>query len=281
MLLFSQVAAQKSAGVWDAGQKGVRAVKKKTANKVSAFKAWKAHLQSWGLDSSYNQSLALGGRLNSDGWSSGLFYGHGNHHGQIAFWQLTFSEVKHEKEIKQQRANTAFPELGPGTPFIFGKINNLYLLQIGYGRERLLLPSVLEGNVSIGFRYNGGLSLAMLKPYYLKLIYLDYSVIPATAFEREESYSEENKERFLNNGLILGKGRWTKGLADMNYIPGLYAEAALTIIPRKSKAFMQKITLGINGAFYSNKLSILADGKSYPWRACLFAGLELGKHWKR
>jgi hypothetical protein len=58
---------------------------------------------------------------------------------------------------------------------VFGKINNLYTLQIGCSKEQLLLPGVVEGNLSVSFRYGGGFCLALLKPYYLKVVKTDYT----------------------------------------------------------------------------------------------------------
>jgi hypothetical protein len=280
LLISCGVSAQtKSSSVWDRGNKGVKLVKEKAGKKVSSLQAWKTHLQSWGLDSSFNHLLALGARLNSDGWSGGIVYGHRRNSRSFSVWQLTFSEVKEEKETKQQRTNPAFPSLRPGTPYIFGKINNLYLLHVGYGRQQLLLPAVLENNISIGFRYSTGFGLAMLKPYYLNLIYPNYSVSPATATEIEQSYNESNKEHFLNRNLIAGKGKWERGLNDIVYIPGLYAEGVIVIVPRKGKAFIQTITLGINGSMQSDVLPLVADAESSHFRGCLFAGVEIGKRW--
>ena len=270
------------AGIWSAarGGKSIGDAKQKVSKKVSGLKAWKKHLQQWGLDTSYRHSLSAGGRLNSDGWSGAIIYANRTLANRLAIWQLSFSEVKEEKETKQQGTNGGFAELGNSSPYIFGKINNLYLLKLGYGREKTLLPAVLDGNVSIGFRWNGGVSLAMLKPYYLKLIYADLSTAPASAVAQEEQYSESNKDRFLNSGLILGRGGWSKGLSEMQYLPGAYAEAAITIMPRKTKAFIQTVTLGVSGSIYTTNLSLLAQVKSNPWEAMLFAGIEIGKRWK-
>ena len=59
--------------------------------------------------------------------------------------------------MKQQATATSFKELGEATPFVYGKINNLYTLQLGYGQEQVILPGVVEGNMSVGFRWSAGL----------------------------------------------------------------------------------------------------------------------------
>ncbi len=262
---------------WEPGSKA----RAKASRAASGLRKWKAHLQQWGLDSSYNRSLCAGARLNSDGWSGSLTYGRRSGQGSMSLWQLRFSEVKHEKETRQQGSNAQFTGLGSGTPYIFGKRNNLYLLQLGYSRGLELLPAVLDGNTGIGFRYGGGLTLAMLKPYYLQLIYPDYSVSPATAQVREEPYGDANAERFLNPSMVLGRGRWSEGLDRMRYVPGLYGECAVVITPGGRKAFVQTISLGAQGMLCSARLPLLAEHEGAWYQLRLFAGLDLGKRWKR
>ena len=77
-----------------------------------------------------------------------------------------------------------------------------------------------------------------------------------------------------------GKGKWTNGLNEIQYVPGVYGDISLTVSPRKNKGFIQDVTLGINGSVYSKELPILAEVAVYPWRCCMYAGVEIGKRWK-
>ena len=274
--------------VWEQPGKLSQQAGKHVEKTTGAVKKWKKHLQQWGLDSSYNHSLSLSGKLNTNGWSLGLSYQQprGSYHerrkgkyaGQSTYWSLHFSEVKHEKQIKQQKENNTFPELGAAAPFVFGKINNLYVLQLGYGREQLLLPGVLDGNLSVGFRYSAGFSLAMLKPYYLRLMYVTYHPDPVVEL-REERYSDDNQELFLNRDKVFGGSVWSRGLDEIRYVPGVFADAAFTIIPSVHKSFIQTISLGGQFAAYTKSLPIMADSKAYPFVAGLYVGLSIGKRW--
>lgn len=266
--------------MWDKPDAHSKNASKKLNAGKSKLKQWKDHVQQWGLDEEYKHHLAIGGMLNSNGWSGCIYYIARVDKDASAVWQLSFSEIKHDKQRKQLRNNTAFPQFDKPSEFVFGKVNNLYTLQLGYGREKLLLPGVVEGNVSVSFRYSGGFSMAMLKPYYLKLIYADYSQ-PEVVYElREEAYSESNADIFLKEGNIFGSGKWNHGLNEMRMIPGLFLETAFVIEPAPDKGFVQTITLGANGAFYTKPLPVMADIKAYRWQASLFVGLALGKRWK-
>lgn len=280
LLLATPLQLQAQSGsVWEPAKKAVNRTKDRTSRATSEYRNWKTHLQQWGLDSSYNRSFSIGGRLNNDGWSGLITYGRKNALGKLNLWQLSFSEVKHEKETKLQGSNGGFNELGSGAPYIYGKQNNLYLLQLTYSREKKILPTVLDGNVSVALSYGGGLTLAMLKPYYLQLINQTHSPNPATASTLEERYEIANGDRFLNPSLILGRGRWNEGMDEIQYVPGLHSECAVVIRPAKGKTFTQAIRLGVQGTVYARTLPVLIKSDPSRHRICLFAAFELGKKW--
>ena len=265
--------------VWEGNKEQLMKVEEKGKKQVGALKKWKKHIEEWGLDSNYNHALSLSGRLNTNGWSGGMYYLKQTGAGKKTIWQVHFSEIRHEKEIKQERTDNTFSYLGKNTAYIFGKINNAYTLQLGYGREQMLLPALLDGNMSISLRYSAGPALAMLKPYYLDLIYVEY-LPEQVAHIQTEKYSAANADHFLEPGSIRGKAAWSKGLGEIKYIPGAFAELAFAIEPDKPQSFVKTITIGGNIAFYSSKIEIMADRKAYPYQASFFVGLALGKRWK-
>ena len=269
-----QVHAQNS--VWNtAGAK--KSATGKTDKAKHKLKDAKDHVQRWGLDTAYTHAFLAGGRLNSDGWSGGINFVKRKSYSTSSIWEIQFSEIKHEKQQKQK--GKGYPELGNATPYVFGKINNLYTLHVGFAQEKLLLPAVIDDNLSVSFRYSAGLSLAMLKPYSLKLIYIDNSGTRDSMHVEEHTYNRADSAKFLNTNTILGASTWTRTLPSITYVPGVFAELAMTITPGKLKSFVQVISLGIHGAYYAQNLPILADNKSYPWTVNLFAGLGIGKRW--
>lgn len=276
----AQQPGTRSTGAWEAVQSAKQRVGAASGKTVSSFKRWQAHIEDWGVDTSYRRDAGILGRLNSNGWSGGLFYDwKGRESGKKCFVQLTFSEIKHEKEAKQKRENTAFPELGPATPYVYGKVANLYALNFGVGREVILFPTVLEGNLSVGLRWSGGFSLAMLKPYYLRLLYVDYTVVPNVPSEQIELYDETNAEVFLTPSRVLGAGSWKNGLNEIRYMPGMFGEAAIVMQAGHQKSVVKTISLGASGTLYTQKLATLAAVASQRWGIQIFAGLQLGKRW--
>jgi len=261
--------------IWDKPKDTKRKAAGKLDRDKNSLKKIKEHAERWGHADKYVHQVALGGRLNSNGWSGCLYYLKKTGDVSHDVWALSFSEIKHEKQVKQQRNPDAFAGLGEATPFVYGKVHNLYTLQLGYARELLLLPGVVEDNLSVSFRFGGGFNLAMLKPYYLKVVY------PRPELHVEEiSYTDSTAEMFLKKGNILGGSKWGKGLDETRLVPGAYAEAAFVVEPAKSKYLVQTITIGANFAFYSQSLPIMAKVEAFPWQGSLFVGLALGKRWK-
>ena len=267
------------AQVWNKGSESLKRTRKKTERQGNRAKAWKDQILQWGLDSNYNYSLAAGAKLTTSGWSGGLVYLKQKKPGNKTVWQLYISEIKHEKEIKQQRNGDDYRELGKFRPFILGKIHYCYTLQLGYGKEQLLFPALLDGNMSVSFRYIIGPSLALMKPVYLNLIYTDY-IPEAVSHIQSEQYENLNGEQFLNPGKILGADKWSKGLSEMKFIPGAFAEAAFILEPGRPKAFVKTILIGGQFAFYTQKITIMANRKAYPYQMCFFVGINIGKRWK-
>jgi hypothetical protein len=265
--------------VWEGSKEQLVKVKEEGSKKVNKVKQWKSHAEKWGLDSNFNYGLSLSGRLNTNGWSGGLQYIIQQKRRKRTIWQLYFSEIKQEKEIKQEGTDGSYSYLGKSSAYIFGKVNNAYTLQLGYGKEQMLFPSLMDGNISVSLRYMAGPTLAMMKPYYLKLIYVDYNPDPVAHIQAER-YSINNDSHFLEQGNILGKERWSKGLTEIKYIPGLFGEVYFAIESDRPKAFIKTIMIGANAAFYTSKLEIMAGRRAYPYQASFFVGLSLGRRWK-
>ncbi len=254
-------------------------VKDKAGKKTSVVKSWKDNILQWGLDSNYNHALSSGGRLNTNGWTGGIYYTRQRSAGKKTVWLLQCSEIRHEKEIKQQRSGDDYRELGPFRPFLAGKLNYVYTLQVGYGREQLLFPALLDGHASVSFRYAAGPSFAVLKPVYLNLIYTEYNPDPVSHI-RSEQYDEHNAALFLDPHKILGADKWSRGISESKLIPGLFTEAMFIIDPGRPQAFVKSVTVGGQFAYYVKNIAIMADRKACPYQMCFFVGLNLGKRWK-
>lgn len=279
LCLINTVNLSAQSNLWENGAETKKRTKDKIAKGQSNYKKWKDNIENWGKENNYTHHFAGGAKLNSNGWSGALYLLKRKSAEASHLFQLYFSEIKHEKQIKQQ-ATSSYKQFGTPAPYVFGKINNLYTIQVGYGRELLLLPGVVEDNLSVSFRYSGGFSLALLKPYYLKLVYTDYANNQPPVL-KEQRFTDTTAEPFLNTNNIFGAAAWSKGLTEIHPVPGLFSELSFAIEVANSKVLVQTITIGANGAYYPDKLPIMAELNVSNVQTSVFVGLSLGKKWKK
>lgn len=228
-----------------------------------------------------SKEFSVGFRLNTDGWSlfadrgtvqseekfSDLFY-------NVKLMQLEFGEHKHPMEIKRSNTTNNISN-DKSRPFIYGKINNFYALKLGYGRRKLIAGKPETGTISVHWVYLGGLSVGLLKPYYLE------AYVPVDQFgtlgQESIKYSDSTKGPFLSKQNILGSSGFTKGIGEIKIIPGIHLKTALHFDFASTKHTKLAIETGINAEFYAKKVEIMANQKAQPYMVNVYASLQFGR----
>lgn len=219
-----------------------------------------------------SKELSGGIRLNTDGWSvfaergvvkseekeSDLFF-------DLRYVLFEISEKKHPKEMKTTTASA-----GSAQSYIFGKINNFYTVKIGYGNRRLIAGKPDPGTVSVHWIYNGGLSVGMLKPYYLKV-----------ASGENIKYTDD-REEFLSGYNAVGAGGFMEGLKEIKVVPGLQARTGLhfDFAPREKKKMLLAVETGLTAELYTKKIELMANQKAVPYFVNLYLSFQFGRRWE-
>jgi len=117
------------------------------------------------------------------------------------YYHLSIGYLKDPREKRQNRNLPSFGPFGRSSSFTYGKQNSVINIRGGIGKKRFISEKAKRKGIAIGYDYNIGPSLAILKPYQLELIYeLDDGV----RVVRTEAYNEENAEKFLTYNDIFG-----------------------------------------------------------------------------
>jgi len=229
--------------------------------------------------------LSVGARLNTNGWGifadkgwvrsndgrqSDMFY-------NLRIAEIEFSEVKHPKEVKHTNTFLSTYSNERPKPYIYGKINNFYSLKFGYGFRRLIAGKPEPGTVSIHWTYLGGLSLGLLKPYYI-----DANVPQdngGTLIRQTIKYSEDTKEAFLTDYLGIGKAPFTKGLNEIKFIPGLHAKTGLHFDFANNRRTVIGVDAGVSADLYTQKIELMANQDAHAYVLNIYAGIQFGKRW--
>lgn len=201
----------------------------------------------------YQKQGAFGIKLNTDGY--GMFYEHGRYKtiSKTNLWWMELGERKNQKEDKITVTDQGY---AAGNPFVFGKINNFYYFKLGYGQQRLIGGKGNKNGVAVSAIYGGGLSLGMMKPYYLNII------DPASANQTKDiKYGGASDSIFLSKtyyNYILGASSFGKGFNEIKFVPGVQLRTALRFDYGRYNEVLSAIEVGVNVEYYTDKMQIMA-----------------------
>ncbi|MCP4125141.1 MAG: hypothetical protein GY751_25690 [Bacteroidetes bacterium] len=143
----------------------------------------------------YKKSWAFTFKYRTDGWQAGADYTQTINYYKSRVIQMNIGEWKHFKQTRQSNdpSGGIFGFNGI-RPFVYGKQNNLFVIQGSYGRRHLLAERARKNGVMIQLQYTGGISLGVLKAYYLDIFPLLENGSPDFTGETVETKFEENSE---------------------------------------------------------------------------------------
>lgn len=222
--------------------------------------------------------FSAGAAINSNGWSVifnfGFLFGNDDYgrNNRNRFFhsrniELTLSEVKHAKEYTTN-TSTGSP-FGMGNSYSLGKINNVYLANLGYGYHYLLAGKPDDGAASIHWTNILGFSAGLAKPYYINLMNIG-SV---------NYYEEDYQMDFVNPGMIEGKSPFATGLDEIKFIPGIYLKSGLVFDVAPNLKRIITLETGVSGAYYFKEIDQMVGQKSKSYFLNFYLSLQFGTKW--
>jgi hypothetical protein len=217
----------------------------------------------------YRKHSVFGIKLTNDGY--GFFYEHGRAQSikKALLFQLDFAERKDPKEKKE--ANI----FAPASPFIFGKINYFYPLKLGVQQQILFGNKSNKNGVAVTGNFGGGLSLGLLRPYYLEIN--DTS----NGSRRSIKYESADSTTFSNSGqlqqLFVASSGFTKGWSEIKVKPGAYAKAALRFDYGSYNEVVSALEVGVTGEYYFSKIPLLLHSKQKDFFLNVYVALVFGR----
>ena len=198
----------------------------------------------------YQKQGLFGFNLNTDGWN--FIYEHGKYKSIVNtnLWWMELGERKDPKQEKLTKGSVAIPGLAIGNPFVYGKQNNFYVFKLGFGRQTLIGGKGNKNGVALSAIYGGGLSLGMLKPYYIQV------EDPNTGNISDIKYSN-NDSIFLDPNAIIGASSFGKGFSEIKYVPGIHIRTGLRFDYGRYNEVLSAIEVGLNLEYYSEKMPMM------------------------
>lgn len=190
----------------------------------------------------YNRQTAFGLQLRTDGYGVFLELGRSRTPRFTNLYMLEITEIKHPKEEKVSNASTFF-----SNSFVYGKINNFYQVKLGFGQQYVFGQKGNKNGVAVLGIVNGGLSMGLLKPYYIQ-------VQESSTGVRDIKYDSPDSTSFLDPSKIIGGSGFTKGWSELKPKPGAFIKAALRFDFGRFNEIIQALEIGMSLDAYASKI---------------------------
>ena len=211
----------------------------------------------------FHRQTVFGFKLNTDGYGVFLEMGRMKTARKTNLYSLEIGERKHPKEEKVPSIYLN------GGSYIYGKINNFYYSKLGFAQQRLIGNKGNKNGVAVSAIYGGGLSLGLLKPYYIKI------VEPQTGDVLDIKYTK-NDSFFLQPSVIAGSTGFSKGFGEMSVVPGLYTKLALRFDYGRYNELVSALEVGIHVEAYTKKMDQIIYGQPKQLFFNAYAAIEFG-----
>lgn len=200
----------------------------------------------------YNKQNIFGIELRTNGY--GIYYeiGKAKTRRKANLYIAEFTEIKDPKEEKNTTDIFSF-----GNPYVYGKVNNFYQLKLGMGQQYLFGQKGNKNGVAVAGIYQVGLSLGMLRPYYIQ--------VNDGNGTREIKYSAQDSALFLDQSVIQGGAGLGKGWNEITFKPGIFAKAAMRFDLAHYNETATIIEVGISVEAYPDKIPILLLAKEHQF----------------
>ena len=222
----------------------------------------------------FQRDFSVGGRITTDGWGGFVEMGYRKSRKKVNYFQFEFGEKKSDKEVKKSGEGYSFTQ----RPFIYGKRNNFYQAKLGVGQRYLLGGKANKNGVEVDLIYYGGLSLGLLKPYYLNMVV-------AGGGTKDVKYDPSDPDAFLRTGDINGAGGFGKGWDNLSVVPGVHAKLGMRFDWAHFNEVVSALEVGVNAEMYTKKIPIMVVSEGVDYNKQFFFGgyvsIQFGKRWNK
>ncbi len=221
----------------------------------------------------YKNEFSGGLRLQSNGISLLLEYGKIKDIKRTRLFQVDYQYYIDFKMKKQK----AFP-LGKneGRNYFYGLQNKFHMLRFSYGGKRMIADKARRNGVRVSFVGYGGITLGLLVPYKLDLKYDDDK---GNIVVRSESYSEANKEVFLDRLRINEASGVGSGFGKTEPVPGLHGKVGFDFDFGGRDEYEKALGAGFTADIFYKRLPIMADAENRFYKFSFYVSFQFGKRW--
>lgn len=182
-----------------------------------------------------------------------------------SYYEINIQNLKHPKEVKV--AGNAENR----KRFIYGKLNSVYLLRGAVGMQQVIFSKADKKAVEVRIAYSVGPTIAFAKPYYVQV----YRTSNGRRDPVEVRFNEDN----FTQDSVIGKGAFSKGLAETAIYPGVTGKFNLSFDYASYTDYIRAIETGITVDYFPKALPIMARNPAENIIITLHVGFVFGRKW--
>lgn len=210
-------------------------------------------------------------------------YGIGFRKGKIkTYYKTTFThfEFDYLKDSRESSQNKNIQLIGTiSKSFKYGKQNYFYSLKIGKGVKKHLTEKAKRRGVILGYEWETGGTLGLLRPYYLDLVYREETNASLYTI-KSEKYTNTNTTKFLDYNSILGRSNSGYGWGEIKVVPGIHGKLGMMVTTGIFDKTLKSLYLGITSDLYIRKIPIMVETeqiKNKPYFINFYVSMEFGQ----
>ncbi len=212
----------------------------------------------------YKNEKTMGVQLNTNGWGIGYRYGDRINYFEKRIYEVDFSIIKHPKEVKSSSTFIS------SESFVFGKLNYVFDLRVGYGKQNEMFSKRDPGSVAIRYYYSVGPAVAIQKPIYYEIL---YPVNDSVYGIRKEKFNAD----IHTSGDINGKTSFFDGIDEISLVPGAFFKLGINFEFSQSETLIHALEAGAMVQTYLNNLEIMDVDDNQQLYFTLFVSYRFGK----
>jgi hypothetical protein len=234
LIIFINLFAQDSTGVSQSGRGGRKNAKRQRINNL-------IRMEEEG-DLIFNKHNIFGIRLATDGYGINFEKGKFKTPSRTMLFQFELNEKKSPKEHKISSGDGSF-NYSSVVPY---KLNNFYIFKLAVGQQHLIGGKGNKNGVAVTALYTGGVSIGMLKPYYVDV-----------QKHNTQETSRKTYDQLYNDTTVYdvtGSSGFTVGWGHLSIKPGLNAKGAMRFDYGRLNQTVTAIEVGLTGEYYFSKI---------------------------
>jgi hypothetical protein len=194
----------------------------------------------------FNKHNIFGIRLATDGYGISFEKGKFKTPSKTLLFQFELNEKKSPKEKRITTGGDLF-----GSSVVAYKLNNFYSFKAAIGQQHLIGGKGNKNGVAVTGLYSGGISLGILKPYYINVVDVN---------DPNGATSQKTFTQILNDTTsgaqyqATGAAGFTVGWGHVTIKPGLNAKVAMRFDYGRFNQTISAIEAGLTAEYYFGKI---------------------------